>query len=60
MKKGLIFLAVLILISSLILADNILISDYHVKANNESASLLLLGSALIGVVIFTRKRLLRK
>lgn len=60
MKKGLIFLAVLILISSLILVDNILIFNYHIKTNNESASLLLSGSVLIGVVIFTRKRLLRK
>lgn len=60
MKKGLIFLAVLILISSLILVDNILTSNYHIKTNNESASLLLSGSVLIGVVVFTRKRLLRK
>ena len=60
MKKGLIFLAVLILISSLILVDNILISNYHIKTNNESASLLLSGSVLIGVVVFTRKRLLRQ
>ncbi len=60
MKKGLILLAVLILIFSLILVDSVLIFNYHAKANSESASLLLSGSILIGVVIFTRKRLLRK